>query len=160
AEVTPRVQRIAGTDRLRVLLTASPGERYRFASVALTGLPDDNAKLLAAFPVKQGDVVDADKVSAAEASFKAALGKQGYAFAKGAEREIEVDHATRTATLTMAVDIDGAKKRFGHISVDGQKLFSAHHVQEIARFHPGDRYDASLLDDLRRALIQTSLVSV
>ena len=48
------------------------------------------------------------------------------------EPEIEVDHATRTATLTMAVDIDGAKKRFGHISVTGQKLFSA-------ASRPGDR---------------------
>ena len=159
AEVTPRVQRVAGTDRLRVVLTASPGERYRFASVTLTGVPDDQ-KLLDAFPIKQGDVIDADKVTAAEASFKTALGKQGYAFAKAAEPEIEVDHATRTATLIMAVEIDGAKKRFGHISVTGQKLFSAKHVQEIARFHPGDRYNASLLDDLRRALIQTSLVSV
>ncbi len=142
-----------------MVLSATTGEQYHFSSVVLNGLPDD-AKLYAAFPIKQGDLVDADKVTAAEASFKAALGKQGYAFAKAEQPAIEVDHATRTAKLIMAVDIDGPKKRFGQIFVTGQRLFSAHHVQLIARFRPGDRYDATLLDDLRRALIQTSLVSV
>ena len=39
-------------------------------------------------------------------------------------------------------------------------MFGADHVQEIARFTPGSPYDASALDDLRRALIQTGLVSV
>jgi translocation and assembly module TamA len=159
AEVTPRVQRAGATGRMRVVLTAVPGDRYRFSDVVLNGLPEDPA-LLAAFPVKKGDVVDADKVIAAEASFKTALGKQGYAFAKAKQPEITVDHATRTATLIMAVETEGTKARFGHISVTGQKLFSARHVQRIARFRPGDRYDATLLDDLRRALIQTSLVSV
>lgn len=38
-------------------------------------------------------------------------------------------------------------------------MFGAGHVAEIARFVPGDPYDASALVDLRRALIQTSLVS-
>jgi translocation and assembly module TamA len=38
-------------------------------------------------------------------------------------------------------------------------VFEAGHVQEIARFTPGDPYDAASLDDLRRALIQTGLVS-
>lgn len=159
AEVTPRVQRNAATGRLRVVLSAIPGEQYHFSSVVLNGLPSDSA-LDAAFPIKPGDVVDADKVTAAEASFKSTLGKRGYAFAKAEEPVIEVDHATRLATLTMAVDLAGGTQRFGHITVTGQKLFSARHVQQIARFKPGDRYDAALLDDLRRALIQTSLVSV
>ncbi len=38
-------------------------------------------------------------------------------------------------------------------------MFDAHHIQDIARFRPGQPYDATGLDDLRRALVQTGLVS-
>jgi len=38
-------------------------------------------------------------------------------------------------------------------------VFGAKHVQDIARFVPGQTYDASALVDLRRAVIQTGLVS-
>ena len=59
----------------------------------------------------------------------------------------------------MAVQPGGAK-RFGKIiTAPDNKVFGAEHVQDIARFKPGEPYDAAALTDLRRALIQTSLVS-
>ena len=39
------------------------------------------------------------------------------------------------------------------------ELFSARHVQNIARFDPGDPYMASDVEDLRRAIVATGLVS-
>jgi translocation and assembly module TamA len=39
------------------------------------------------------------------------------------------------------------------------KLFSARHIQRIARFDPGDTYMASDVEDLRKALVATGLVS-
>src|SRR3546814_19418274 len=38
-------------------------------------------------------------------------------------------------------------------------IFDGRHIQDIARFDPGDRYDATDVDDLHPALIQTGLVS-
>src|SRR5690606_38595204 len=38
-------------------------------------------------------------------------------------------------------------------------MFSAEHIEDIARFDSGDPYEASRLEDLRRALIATGLVS-
>jgi translocation and assembly module TamA len=51
------------------------------------------------------------------------------------------------------------ERRFGHIVVEGRPLFSAAHIQTIARFRPGQRFEATRVDDLRRALIATGLVS-
>src|SRR3546814_9602573 len=39
------------------------------------------------------------------------------------------------------------------------RLFRARHTGRIARFERGDDFEAPLLDDLRRALIATGLVS-
>ena len=43
--------------------------------------------------------------------------------------------------------------------MSGEPPFSAHHVGVIARFRHGDRFEQSKIEDLRRALIATTLVS-
>src|SRR5262249_26888634 len=53
----------------------------------------------------------------------------------------------------------GSVARFGTIRVSGRPPFSAHHIWTMARFRPGQRFERSKVDDLRRALIATSLVS-
>ncbi len=48
---------------------------------------------------------------------------------------------------------------FGAIHVSGRPPFNAHHVGIIARFKRGDQFKRSKIDDLRRALIATTLVA-
>ena len=144
-----------------VTLTATPGQLYHFRDVSLPGVAaaDGKAPALAkAFGVKPGDPVDSDAIAAGEGAVKTTIGREGFPFAKVSPPHIVVDHATQTATLEMPVQPGGAKK-FGHIVATTGKVFGAHHIQEIARFKPGDPYDAAQIDDLDRALIQTSLVS-
>ncbi|WP_267380461.1 MULTISPECIES: BamA/TamA family outer membrane protein [unclassified Sphingomonas] len=145
-----------------VVLATTPGARYTFGSVTLAGVAaagDKAAGLTGAFGIAPGAPVDSDAVVAGEAKLRTAIGKQGFAFATVGEPAIVVDHATHTATIDVAV-APGAAKRFGHVVAEpGNRVFGADHVQEIARFRPGAPYDATALDDLRRALIQTSLVS-
>jgi translocation and assembly module TamA len=86
------------------------------------------------------------------------IGETGYPFAVVGEPEIVVDHATHTATLAMAVD-PGGEKKFGIITAGANKVFNAKHIQEIARFTPGQPFDSAMLADLRRTLIQTGLIS-
>jgi translocation and assembly module TamA len=152
-----------GMAKLQVTLVATPGPVYSFATVALPGLAAtgaDGAALTRAFGVKDGDPVDADKVNAGIAALKAALGAKGYAFATVAVPDIEIDHAGHSATLSLAVDA-GRQMRFGTFHLVGTKhVFGPKHIQLIARIHPGDRYNTALIEDLRRALIQTGLVSV
>ena len=148
-------------DTLLVVLAAEPGEQYQFESVELPGLDaagPEAAKLREAFAVKRGDPVIAQDVIAAGIALKVALGEQGYALAKIADQDIEIDHETHRASLSLPVD-PGPVARFGAVRVTGQPPFSSRHVQTIARFRPGDPFKRSKVDDLRRALVATGLVS-
>jgi translocation and assembly module TamA len=148
-------------DHALVTLTATPGQLYRFREVALPGIAAADGKagdLRKAFGVAEGDPVDSDAVANGRAAMTTTIGQEGFPFAQVGQPHIIVDHATQTATLDMPVTPGGAKK-FGKIVATTGKVFGAHHIQEIARFKPGDPYDVAAIDDLNHALIQTSLVS-
>lgn len=159
AAVEPRTERVDGG--LRVVLAAEPGLQYRFVTVDLPGLTaagSNAAKLREAFGVKAGDPVIAADVIAAGTALARALGQNGFAEAKIGEQQIEVNHQTRLASLVLPVD-PGPVARFGSIRVSGKPPFSARHLATIARFKRGDLFKQSKVDDLRRALIATTLVS-
>ena len=159
ADVEPRTE--PAGDMIRVVLEAQPGQQYRFAAVELPGLEAagaEAAKLRDAFAVKAGDPVIATDVIAAGVALRTTLGEEGYASAKIGEQQVEVDHHTHLATLTLPVD-PGPIAHFGTITVSGRPPFSSRHIWTIARFKPGQTFERSKVDDLRRALIATSLVS-
>jgi translocation and assembly module TamA len=159
AAVEPRTERSG--DMLRVILTADPGVQYRFTSVELPGLDaagPEAAKLRDSFSVRAGDPVIAEDVIAGGLALTQALGEQGFAEAKVGEQDVEINHGTHLATLVLPVT-PGPVARFGAIHVSGQPPFSARHVGLIARFQPGDPFQRSKIDDLRRALIATTLVA-
>ena len=159
ASAQPRTER-AGV-ALQVILTADPGPQYHFASVALPGLDKAGAvagKLRSAFAVKSGDPVIAGEVIGGGLSLTQQLGEEGFAQARLGEQDIEINHETHVATLVLPVD-PGPVARFGTIRVSGRPPFSAHHVGIIARFKRGEPFQRSKLDDLRRALIATTLVA-
>lgn len=161
ALVTARVDSDPATRRITVTLAAEPGPVYRFVDVETPGLAAAGNKadaLAGAFPIKPQDPVDAERVIAAEASLQTKLGREGFAFGTVADPDIVIDHATRTATLSLPVET-GQAQRFGAIAIDGTRLFGTRHLGRIARFRPGQPYDAALVEDYRRALIQTGLVS-
>jgi translocation and assembly module TamA len=160
ADVEARTE--SAGNMLRVVLEASPGEQYRFASVELPGLDaagPEAAKLRDAFAVRAGDPVIAQDVIGGGVALQTALGQLGFANAKIGEQQVEVDHATHLATLVLPVD-PGPVAAFGAIRVSGRAPFDAGHIWTIARFTPGQKFERSKIDDLRRALIATSLVSV
>jgi translocation and assembly module TamA len=160
ADVSTAVAPAGG--RLTVKLTVDPGPLYRFTDVEVTGLAPTAGKadkLRKAFGVKVDTPVDADTVVAGELALREKLGREGFPFAKVAGSEVVVDHETRAATLALVVD-PGSLRKFGGIRVAGKKPpFGAKHVQTIARFRPGETYDQAMVDDLRRGLIATGLVS-
>jgi translocation and assembly module TamA len=159
ADVEPRTEKVGS--ELRVVLAAEPGAQYRFASVDLPGLDaagPDAARLRDAFGVNPGDPVIATDVIAGGIALTQALGEDGFAGARLGEQDIEVNHQTHLAALTLPVN-PGPIARFGSIRVSGSPPFGAHHVAIIARFKRGDPFQRSKLDDLRRALIATTLVA-
>jgi translocation and assembly module TamA len=146
---------------LLVTLRVEPGPLYRFEQVTLPGSAEAGAKAPAiesALGVKPQDPVNGDAIAAGEERVRTAVGREGFPFARVRRPEVVVDHATRTATLEMPV-APGGERRFGRITTPDARVFDGKHVQEIARFDPGDLYDAAEVDDLRRAIVQTGLVS-
>jgi len=159
AVVEPRTERSG--DTLQVVLDAEAGEQYRFATVTLPGIEaagPEADQLRSIFAVKAGDPVVAADVIGGEQALRTALGEQGYANATFGEQQVDIDHQTHLAALTLPVD-PGPVAKFGQIRVTGEPHFSAGHIETIARFKPGDPFRRSRIEDLRRALIQTTLVA-
>ncbi|MBH1992731.1 MAG: outer membrane protein assembly factor [Sphingomonadaceae bacterium] len=151
----------AGGDRLAVTFDINPGTQYLLASVDVTGLAETRereAKLREAFPPKVGDPVDADAILAGRDKLVTALSESGFPFATVDEPDVRIDHEERKGDLDIIVT-PGGYRTFGAIRLNDERLFSARHVQEIARFDPGDTYMASDVEDLRRAIVATGLVS-
>ncbi len=165
AVVEPRIEAVEAneseTGLVAVFLDAAPGSQYRFASVELPGIEaagEDSAQLRESFAVEAGEPVVAAEVIAAGIALKIALGERGFALAEVGEQDIVVDHEARTARLVLPVT-PGPVASFGAIRVTGSPPFDARHVGLIARFERGERFRQSRVDDLRRALVATGLVS-
>jgi translocation and assembly module TamA len=159
AMVEPRIEGRGA--ELVVELAAVPGSQYRFESVELPGLDaagEEATRLREAFAVKAGDPVVAQKVIEAGVALQVELGERGFAIATVGEQDIVIDHEEQVARLDLPVT-PGPVARFGQITVTGQPPFSSKHVQRIARFKPGDRFERSEVNDLRRALVATGLVA-
>ncbi len=160
AEVESTVEN--GPDGLLIVRFAIiAGSLYRFNTVTVDGLEGTGTKAAdfgAAFGVAAEDAVDADDIVGGRAELERSLKQSGFPFAKISEPEIVVDHETRTGTLAMSVD-PGGERRFGAVRIkSANPPFDAAHVARIARFKPGQPFDQSKLNDLRRALVATGLV--
>jgi translocation and assembly module TamA len=138
-----------------------PGSQYRIGAIDLGHLADagpDFPTLRGAFEVQPGDPVLSDKIVEEQADLDVALGETGYPFAAIAAPELLIDHAREEGDLAMDVT-PGGKYRFGRITSNLPDFLSGRHLEEIARFEPGDLYQRSLELDLRRAIQATGLVA-
>ena len=150
-----------GAGQAKVRFDVLPGPQYVFGAIALGDLAAtgvDFAELRAALELQPGDPVLADKIVAERLDLDIALGETGYAFAKVDEPDLLIDHARREGDLTIPV-APGGKYAFGAVTSALPKFLSSRHLAAIARFDAGDIYKRSEVDDLRRAILATGLVS-
>ncbi|HEX2794312.1 MAG TPA: outer membrane protein assembly factor, partial [Croceicoccus sp.] len=145
----------------RFTFTIDPGTRYRFGTIDLGGLNgtgDDYGLLRGAFQIAEGDPVYEDAIVYERIDLNVALGENGYAFAEVGAPDLLVDHARDEADLTIPV-APGGKYVFGSVVSSKPKFLSGKHLLDIARFEPGEIYRASDVEDLRRAILATGLIS-
>ncbi|MEJ6676140.1 MAG: BamA/TamA family outer membrane protein [Parasphingorhabdus sp.] len=151
-----------GAERVTVFIDVQAGPLYELDAIALAGLETavalDPQRFENSFGLQSGEAVNSDRIMEAIGRLDGSMAENGYAFAKTGEPELEIDHAERLGDLQVAVT-PGGRFNFGSIVLAPTDLFDADHVQMIARFNPGDLYQASDVEDLRRALIATGLVS-
>ena len=156
--VTPEQE---GSPLLADIIVA-PGQRYVLGKIAFdTGSvdirPDDLIR--ESFPPKSGAPIVAARILAAEARIAVQLPQSGYPFVKIGQRDILLDPDTMEGDYTLPVDT-GPRSYFGKVIVSGDdQVFDAGHIGVLQRFDRGELYDAAKLDDLREALVSTSLFS-
>lgn len=144
-----------------VRFSIRPGKRYAFGAIDLGNLAaagNDAPMLREGFGIKTGDPLYADKIVTERADLDTALGEHGYPFAKIDDPSLIVDHAREEGDLSMPV-APGGKYAFGTITSNLPRFLSAGHLEDIARFNDGEIYKRSRVEDLRRAILSTGLVS-
>ena len=157
ATATATVEQLAEPGRLRVVLTAVPGQRYNFGQIRVDG-PETQPPGIAreALPLKSGAPIVAIDVEAAEANVRLRLPQQGYPFPEIGLRDILLDPDTRLGDYVLPVQ-PGPRSSFAGFTTEGDLAFDAKHVGVLARFNRGELYDQRKVDDLREAMIATGL---
>ncbi len=147
------------TNSLTVTLSATPGPRYLLGDIKVIGAaPEPTTLSLDALALKRGDPIDAAEIESAEARIALKLPEAGYPFVKVGQRDILLDERDHHGDYSLPVDA-GPKARFGQIRTEGDPVFTPEHLTVISRFDRGELYDSRQVDDLRQALIATSLLS-
>ncbi|WP_447728293.1 autotransporter assembly complex protein TamA [Sphingomonas koreensis] len=142
-----------------VTITAVPGPLYRLGAIKIEADPTVPPSLIADnFQLETGERIDAVRVQAAEAAVSLALPQNGYPFAEVGQRDILLDEETHTGDYLLPITI-GPRARFRTITTEGTQAFDTRHINVLRRFDRDDLYDSRKVDDLRDALVATSLFS-
>ena len=101
-----------------VALRIVPGPRYSFGSIEIVTPRSAPLELIRrTLGLNTGDPVDATAIQAAEDRVRLRLPELGFPFATVGERDIEIDHDTRTAKYRIDV-LAGQRARIGTIRVE------------------------------------------
>lgn len=147
------------TNSLTVELSATPGPRYHLGRIAITGAPPEPTALARkALTLDTGDPIVAADVQSAEAAISLRLPEAGYPFVEVGQRDILLDDRDHQGDYALPI-ISGPKSRFGAIRTEGDPVFTPEHLTVISRFDKGELYDSRQVDDLRQALVATSLLA-
>jgi translocation and assembly module TamA len=147
------------TNSLTATLVATPGPRYALGEIVITGAaPEPTTLAREALTLKTGDPIVAAEIESAEARIALKLPEAGYPFIDVGDRDILLDERTHRGDYSLPISA-GPKSRFGVIRTEGDPVFTTDHLTTISRFDRGELYDSRQVDDLRQALIATSLLA-
>ncbi|WP_147367209.1 autotransporter assembly complex protein TamA [Aurantiacibacter xanthus] len=136
-----------------------PGKRYVFGDIVIDAPATQPEGLIRReLTLKVGDPIIAARVQAAEAKVLVGLPEWGYPFAQLGQRDLLLDQESGEGIYTLPVD-PGPLSVFGGIETSGDEVFEPEHIALLARFKRGELYDNRMVEDLRQALVATSLFS-
>lgn len=145
--------------RLRAVITATPGRRYDLGSIDIRANPVTPPDLITSnLPLKVGDPIEAERIQGAEANVSLKLPENGYPFAEVGQRDILLDETNFTGAYTLPVET-GPRASFGGFRSEGDAVFDIDHIEVLSRFERGELYDSRMVEDLQKALVATSLFS-
>jgi len=143
----------------KVTVTVKQGPLYHVALVKVMGtngqplaVPQDEKKL----PLASGDPARTAPVVATETALLTAFGDIGHPFAKVEARRVEIDKDAQTMDVIYTLD-PRPVMRFGPPEIEGLERLNSAYVEGRLRWRSGDLYEASKVEETRRALIETGL---
>ncbi|WP_326524388.1 autotransporter assembly complex protein TamA [Sphingomonas sp.] len=159
ATASSAIEQLPDQGGVRVTLTAIPGAIYNLGAIIVKADPTVPIGLIEReLALALGQPIDAERVQGAEANVALRLPQQGYPFAEVGQRDILLDEVTHVGDYTLPVTI-GPRGSFGRIVTQGDPVFEPLHIERLRRYKEGELYDARMVDDLRQALVATSLFS-
>ncbi|SMH58817.1 autotransporter assembly complex protein TamA [Azospirillum agricola] len=138
----------------RVAVAITPGPRYGFKTVRIEGAGGAPLPVEASadgLGLVAGEPALAQKVLDAEGTLLGRLGRDGYAFAKVADRQVVVDHSDRTMDVTYAIE-SGPRVRYGATRIEGLEDVDESLVRGRLGWAEGGVHDPATLDRARQDL--------
>lgn len=148
-------------DNLVIVFTIQAGAQYNLGDIDLGNLENTGADypfFRQSFGLDSGDPINSYTIIEERDDLANMLAENGYTFATLDPPDLLIDHAENTGDLSLPVE-PGSKYIFGDIRVGDDALLDADHLALIARFESGQVYRRSRVEDLRRAILATGLVS-
>jgi translocation and assembly module TamA len=145
---------------VKVTVKAEPGPLYHVESVEVLGPAGQPLSIPGKLklPLEPGDPARTAPVVATETALLTAFGDNGHPFAKVVDRRVEIDKTAHTMNVTYTLD-PGPTERFGPIAITGLEQLNPAYVEGRIRWQRGAVYDASKVEETRRALIESGLFS-
>ena len=152
---------VTDTAPARVTLWVIPGPLYRIGDYNVTGaspaLSDGSVKIEADdLGVTRGAPAEGQPIVQSQARLLGAFARQAYPLARITDQNIVVDHAARTVSVNLTVDL-GPEAKFGEVELVGLETVEPAFVHARLPWHYGAPFDAELVDQARRALRETGL---
>lgn len=146
---------------VRVILELERGPVYRLESFVLSFATQEQERAAdgisyESLGVTLGERARADMIVSAERQVVNRLGRKGYPFARSVDRDIVVDHETRSVAATLELDA-GQPTVFGALEIDGLSEVDAAVVRREIRWKEGEPYDVQKVTETRQALSSLDL---
>ena len=150
--------------RVAVTVTVDAGERYAVTSVVFDLAREEPAtvalikpedyeeplKEIVGRPARAADVILAEDTALDR------LRAKGFPFAARGDRQMDVDHTTRTIAVNLPVTL-GRQAFFGATHFEGLAKVNESHMQRLVPWPQGEIFSVDALDEFREDLIFASL---
>lgn len=133
-------------------------EAFNMRVDAAANTPEPKPVPLSDLALAIGQPAQAKAVVDAQAAWLRALAEQGYALAKVEDRQIVVDHATAIMRVDLVVS-SGPLCVFGPVTVTGLTDVDEAWVRRRLPWQPDERFSLSLMETLRKRLVESRLFS-
>lgn len=147
-------------DPVNVIVNVETGPKFKLESyrVLFTGDDPPPAELgsIDGLGIDIGMTAEAPAVAGAETLLLRRLADHGRPLATVEDREILVDHATRTMRATLTVDA-GPASRFGPLRFNGLTDVEQAYLERLVPWQEGDPYSQLRVDEYRQRLSETDL---